>query len=251
MVVSVALEPQPDAPVNYTALGETLTAAVEAQLPPSEQNDTAITVTLDESAVGTFSYDTASGNLTQLTQTVTDEVCAGTITCNVSPPTIVDSGDARRRLQTGTIEQRSERTFAPEAGVTPIGTALAESAGKSEGVSDPDLKSSAITANAAVETQVAPRPAMPLLVCAWAPRPAIRALMITHPLAGGYGRLKRRHCADRPRRRRKHHHRHGDSARRRHGHSRSGDPRAAAAAPAAAHAAALAAASATLAAVRL
>ena len=166
MVVSASLEP--DATVNYTDLGEVLTTAVEAQLPPDERNDTAVTVTFDETAVGTFTAE-PSANISTLTQTLTDEACTGTTTCNV---TLVGDGDARRRLETSTaLEYLIARSFDPEAQVAQIGTVLTESADKEEGVSDAGVKSSAITANVAIETQVAPRRAAPgHNLCAWVPR---------------------------------------------------------------------------------
>jgi len=146
MVVSVTLEPTSS--VDYADLGSTLSDAVTAKVPANERAETEVTVTLSETATGTFSLgDDADAD--SLKDAVTEKACQGTITCDVAP-----GNGARRRLAT-TATYAIVRTFAPDAEVGDISAVFAEAAEEEAGVTDAETTSATLSASAAVERQAA------------------------------------------------------------------------------------------------
>ena len=152
MVVSVTLEPT--ASVDYADLGNVLGDAVRVRLafglPANERADTAVTVTLSESATGTFSLG-AGASVTSLLETVTEKACAGAIACGATHA--VENG-ARRRLAT-TATYTVVRTFAPDAGVVEINAVFTQAAAEEAGVTDAGTTSATLSAHAAVEREAA------------------------------------------------------------------------------------------------
>ncbi len=146
MVVSVTLEPTTS--VNYADLGNTLSDAVTAKVPANERAETEVTVTLSETATGTFSLgDDADAD--SLKDAVTEKACQGTITCEVT----AEDGE-RRRLDT-TTTYNIARTFAPGAEVDDINAVFTQAAEEEDGVTDPQTTSATLSASAAVERQAA------------------------------------------------------------------------------------------------
>ena len=146
MVVSVTLEPA--ASVNFEDLGSALSDAVTAEVPANERAATEVTVTLSETATGTFSLgDDADAD--SLTDAVTEKACEGTITCDVT----AEEGE-RRRLDT-TATYNIARTFAPDAEVDDINVVFVEAAEDEDGVTDAETISTTLSAAASVERQAA------------------------------------------------------------------------------------------------
>ena len=81
MVVSVALEPA--SPVDYADLGGALSDAVTAEVPAAERAETEVTVTLSETATGTFTLGDGA-DADALTDAVEQNACQRTITCDVA-----------------------------------------------------------------------------------------------------------------------------------------------------------------------
>ena len=146
MVVSVSLEPT--ASVDYADLGGALSDAVTAEVPAAERAETEVTVTLSETATGTFSLGDGA-DADALTDAVEQNACQSTITCDIAP-----TGDARRRLDT-TATYDIERTFLPDAGVEDIDAVFTQAAEQEDGVTDAETTSTTLSATAAVERQAA------------------------------------------------------------------------------------------------
>ena len=85
-------------------------------------------MTLTESAIGTFSLS-ADADVDSLTASLTARVCEGSTTCAVEVTV-----NSRRRLDGLTATYTSQRTFAPDPGVTVIGTAFEAAATAAIGV---------------------------------------------------------------------------------------------------------------------
>ena len=109
--------------------------------------ETEVTVTLSETATGTFWLGDAA-DADSLRDAVTEKACQGTISCEVT----AEDGE-RRRLDT-TATYNLVRTFAPDAEVYDIDAVFTEAA-EEDGVTDAETTSATLSASAAVERQAA------------------------------------------------------------------------------------------------